>query len=117
MVCAVAAALTSCNKDPEYFELPSYPDEMHVKSSVESIILNKGIANDVAVTLTWDKATSPISPNDKVTYKVCLYPSSTKDLKSDYIETEETQLQLTHDQLNSMMARWALPGEAVKVTA
>ncbi|MBR0276748.1 MAG: SusE domain-containing protein [Prevotella sp.] len=117
MVCAVAAALTSCNKDPEYFELPSYPDEMHVKSSVESIILNKGIANDVAVTLTWDKATSPISADDKVTYKVCLYPSATKDLKSDYIETEETQLQLTHDQLNSMMARWALPGEAIKVTA
>ena len=116
-MCAVATALTSCNKDPEYFELPSYPDEMHVKSSVESIILNKGIANDVAVTLTWDKATSPISPNDKVTYKVCLYPSATKDLKSDYIETEETKLALTHDQLNSMMARWALPGEAIKVTA
>ncbi|MBQ3632637.1 MAG: hypothetical protein II949_15640, partial [Prevotella sp.] len=52
---------TSCNQDPEYFTLPTYPDEMHVRSSVEEIVLNKGIADQTAVTLTWDKATSPIS--------------------------------------------------------
>ncbi|MBQ3632634.1 MAG: hypothetical protein II949_15625, partial [Prevotella sp.] len=52
---------TSCNEDPEYFTLPTYPDEMHVRSSVEEIVLNKGIADQTAVTLTWDKATSPIS--------------------------------------------------------
>ena len=109
---------TSCNKDPEYFTLPTYPDEMHVRSSVEEIVLNKGIADQTAVTLTWDKATSPLSPTDEVTYKVCLYPSSQKDLKSDYIETGTTQqLQLTHDQLNSMVARWTIPGQPVKVTA
>ena len=111
-------AMTSCNEDPTYFELPTYPDEMHVKSSVEEIVLNKGIADQTAVTLTWDKANSPISPSDEVTYKVCLYPSAQKDLKSEYIETGTTQqLVLTHDQLNSMVARWAIPGEAVKVTA
>lgn len=111
-------AMTSCNEDPTYFELPTYPDEMHIKSSVEEIVLNKGIANETAVTLTWDKASSPISSSDEVTYKVCLYPSAQKDLKSEYIETgTNQQLQLTHDQLNSMVARWAIPGEAVKVTA
>lgn len=117
MCCIVATALTSCNEDPEYFELKTYPDEMHIQSSVEEIILNKGMANAPAVTFTWDAMKSPISANDQVTYKVCLYPTTTKDQKSDYIETEETTLTLTHDELNSMVARWALPGESVKVTA
>ncbi|MBQ1773009.1 MAG: SusE domain-containing protein [Prevotella sp.] len=110
--------LTSCNEDPEYFELPVYPDEMHVKCSTEEIVLNKGIADETAITLTWDKATSPISASDVVTYKVCFYPSTMKDQKSAYIETgTQTTLSVTHDELNSMVARWALPGEAVRVTA
>lgn len=117
VVCAICAGLTSCNKDPEYFELPTYPDEMKVKSSIEEIVLQESMANDVALVLSWNKATSPISPNDKVTYKVCFYPSQAKDKKSKYIETEETQLSLTHNELNSMVARWALPGEPIKVTA
>jgi len=117
VLCALSAGLASCNEDPEYFELTSYPDEMHIKSSVEEIVLNKGIADQAAVTFTWDKATSPISPEDAVSYKVCLYPSATKDQKSDYLETTETSLTLTHDELNSMVARWALPGEAVRITA
>jgi hypothetical protein len=110
--------LTSCNKDPEFFKLPVYPDEMHVKCSIEEIVLNKGTADAEALTLTWDKATSPISTSDAVTYKVCFYPTSSKDLKSTYFETgTEQRLTLTHDELNSMVARWALPGEAVRVTA
>ena len=117
-ICLLAGVFASCNKDPEYFELPVYPDEMHVKCSVEEIVLNKGIADDVALILTWDKATSPLSASDVVTYKVCFYPSSMKDQKSAYIETgTEQRLALTHDQLNSMVARWAMPGEAVRVTA
>ena len=93
LFCAMFA-MTSCNEDPTYFELPTYPDEMHVKASVEEIVLNKGIADQTAITLTWDKANSP------------------------NIETgTKQQLNLTHDQLNSMVARWAIPGEAVKVTA
>jgi len=111
-------AMTSCNEDPSYFELPTYPDEMHIRSSVEEIVLNKGIAEQTAVTFSWDKASSPISAADEVTYKVCLYPSSQKDLKSEYIETgAQQQLSLSHDQLNSMVAKWAIPGNAVKVTA
>ena len=114
----VGVGLTSCNEDPEMFKLESYPDEMHVRSSVENIVLNKGIADEAALTLTWDKATSPLSPNDVVTYKVCLYPSAVKDNKSEYIDCgTNLSLTLTHDALNSMVARWALPGEAVKVTA
>ena len=100
------------------FQLPSYPDEMHIKGSVESVVLNKGIADQGAVTFTWDAATSPISPSDVVTYKVCLYPSAMKDDKSDYIDVgTNLSLTLTHDQLNSMVAKWALPGNPVKVTA
>ena len=114
---AMAAAFSACNEDPEYFELPTYPDEMHIRSSVSDIVLNKGIADQAAVTFTWDRATSPLSSADKVSYKLCLYPSATKDQKSEYIATDETQLTLTHDQLNSMVARWAMPGEQVRLTA
>lgn len=117
MCCAVVTALTSCNEDPEYFELKSYPDEMHIKSSVDEVVLSKAQASEVAVTFTWDKATSPISAEDKVSYKVCLYPTMLKDQKSQYLETDETSLSLTHDQLNSMMARWTLPGQPMSITA
>lgn len=111
-------AFASCNEDPEFFKLDSYPDEMHVRSSAESVVLNKGIADQEAVTFTWDAATSPISSADEVTYKVCLYPTAMKDEKSDYIDVGTNRsLTLTHDQLNSMVAKWALPGNPVKVTA
>jgi len=112
------AGIVACNEDPEYFELKTYPDEMHVRSSVESVVLNKGIADQTALTLTWDKATSPLSADDEVTYKVCFYLSAVRDNKSDYIDCgTATQLSLTHDELNSIVARMALPGEPVKMTA
>ena len=116
MLCLMA--FVSCNDDPEFFKLESYPDEMHIRSSVESVVLNKGIANQEAVTFTWDVASSPISSADEVTYKVCLYPTAMKDDKSAYIDVgTKTSLTLTHDELNSMVAKWALPGTPVKVTA
>ena len=116
MLCLMA--FVSCNDDPEFFKLKSYPDEMHIRSSVESVVLNKGIANQEAVTFTWDAASSPISSADEVTYKVCLFPTAMKDDKSAYIDVgTKTSLTLTHDELNSMVAKWALPGTPVKVTA
>ena len=116
MLCLMA--FVSCNDDPEFFKLESYPDEMHIRSSVESVVLNKGIANQEAVTFTWDAASSPISSADEVTYKVCLFPTAMKDDKSAYIDVDtKTSLTLTHDELNAMVAKWALPGTPVKVTA
>ena len=116
MLCLMA--FVSCNDDPEFFKLKSYPDEMHIRSSVESVVLNKGIANQEAVTFPWDAASSPISSADEVTYKVCLFPTAMKDDKSAYIDVgTKTSLTLTHDELNSMVAKWALPGTPVKVTA
>lgn len=110
--------LGSCNKDPEYFSLETYPDEMHIKSSVEEIVLNKGIADQAAVTFTWDAASSPLSATDEVTYKMCLYPSTQKDSKSDYIDLgTNLTYSITHDELNTMVSKWTLPGEALKVTA
>ena len=111
-------AFVSCNEDPEFFTLESHPDEMHIKSSVESVVLNKGIANQEAITFTWDAASSPLSSADEVTYKLCFYPTAMKDDKSDYIDVGTNRtLTLTHDQLNSMVAKWALPGMPVNVTA
>ncbi len=118
--CALCMGLLlgSCNKDPEYFTLETYPDEMHVKCSVEEIVLNKGVADQTAVTFTWDAATSPMSPTDLVTYKMCLYPSAQKDSKSEYIDLgTNLSYSLTHDELNTLMSQWVLPGQAISVTA
>ncbi len=112
-------SLTACNEDPEYYELKTYPDEMHIRSSVEEITLNKGIASEGAVTFTWDKATSPVSPDDVVTYKFRFYASSTKNENyTDYYDCgTDQQITFTHDELNSIVARWALPGQPVRITA
>ena len=109
---------TSCNKDPEYFTLEDNPDEMHVKSSVEEITLNKGMADQTAVTFTWDAATSADPATEGISYKLCLYPTGQKDSHSEYKELgTNLSYSLTHDELNTMLSQWALPGQAVKVTA
>lgn len=110
-------ALTSCNKDPEYFSLTTYPDQMHVSSSVSSITLSKAHSTEEALTLSWDKITSPVSADDKITYKVCFFPSTDRDNKSDYIETTDNKLTFTHNELNSIVARFALAGEEIRLTA
>ena len=118
LICAMCAVLTSCNKDPEYFSLPYNADEMHVRCSVEDIVLDKSKGNQSAVTFSWDKATSPVSASDVVTYKLCIYPSAQKDQKSAYLDAgTNLSLTLTHDELNSMVARWVLPGQSVRLTA
>ena len=118
LICVICGILTSCNKDPEYFSLPYSEDEMHVRCSVEEIVLDKGMGEQPAVTFSWDKATSPISPDDEVTYKLCIYPSSQKDQRSAYLDAgTKLSYTLTHEELNSMVARWALPGQSVRLTA
>jgi len=118
LVC-VAALFAGCNEDPEYFELKTYPDEMHIRSSVEEITLNKGIASEGAVTFSWDKATSPVAADDVVTYMFRLYASANKSENyTDYYDVgTEQQITFSHDELNSIIARWALPGQPVRITA
>ena len=109
---------TSCNKDPEYFTLEENPDEMHVKSSVEEITLSKSSADQTAVTFTWDAATSVDPSTEGISYKLCLYPTGQKDSHSAYMELgNNLSYSMTHDELNTLLSQWALPGQAVKVTA
>ena len=109
---------TSCNKDPEYFTLEENPDEMHVKSSVEEITLSKSSADQTAVTFSWDAATSVDPSTEGISYKLCLYPTGQKDSHSAYMELgNNLSYSMTHDELNTLLSQWALPGQAVKVTA
>ena len=48
--CLLVIGLASCNEDPEYFQLETYPDQMHIGVSQEEIVFNKGIANQPALT-------------------------------------------------------------------
>ena len=85
--CLFCALFVSCNKDPEYFTLVDYPDQMHIKSSVEDIVFNKGIANQEAVTFTWEAAVSPLQPSDEVTYKIGFYDTNQKETNhSEFID-------------------------------
>ena len=110
--------LSSCNKDPEYFTLEDHPDEMHVKCSVEEIELTKSSADQTAVTFTWDAATSADPATEGLSYKLCLYPSGQKDSHSAYKELgTNLSYSMTHDELNTLLGQWALPGQTIKVTA
>ena len=112
-------ALTSCNEDPSYYELPDQPDQMHIKASATDVVFNKGMANEPAITFTWDAATSPVSAADEVTYGIRFYETSQKsEHMSDLIDLgATTQRAFTHDELNSIVSRWVLPGEKAEVTA
>ena len=112
-------ALSSCNKDPEYFELSTYPDQMHIEVSQPEIVFNKGIANQEALSFKWQKAVSPISASDQVTYKIAFYDTNQKaENHSDYMELGDvTTASFTHDQLNSIVSRWVIPGQPLQVTA
>ena len=91
--------LTSCNEDPEYFQLETYPDQMHIDVSQEEIVFNKGIANQPALTFNWQKAVSPINASDEVTYKMAFYDTNQKaENHSEFIELGDvTTASYTHD--------------------
>ena len=111
--------LTSCNEDPEYFQLETYPDQMHIDVSQEEIVFNKGIANQPALTFNWQKAVSPINASDEVTYKMAFYDTNQKaENHSEFIELGDvTTASFTHDELNSIVSRWVIPGQPLQVTA
>ena len=114
-----SVALTSCNKDPEFFQLESYPDQMHISVSQEEIVFNKGIANQPALTFNWQKAVSPVNASDTVTYKMAFYDTNQKaENHSEYIDLGDvTTASFTHDELNSIVSRWVIPGQPLQVTA
>ena len=115
----VSGLFTSCNEDPEYYELKDNPDQMHIKASQSDIIFNKGLSDQTAITFTWDAATSPVSKGDPVSYSIRFYDTNMKsEHVSDLIELGNvTQASFTHDDLNSIISRWVLPGEPLNVTA
>ena len=114
-----SVALTSCNEDPEYFQLETYPDQMHIGVSQDEIVFNKGIANQPALTFNWQKAVSPINASDEVTYKMAFYDTNQKaENHSEYVELGDvTSVSFTHDELNSIVSRWVIPGQPLQVTA
>lgn len=137
--------LGACNSDPEYYVLKEQPDEMHVAAQLgvngdsekNLITLSGNFINDDAVRLTW----TAIPSNDPVKYLVRFYATESKnDNYTQYYCNPETcpnqkecqynhdgvfgmdekgnyTFSLTHNQLNSIIARWAYPGDEINVTA
>lgn len=118
-LCSVLTALSACNEDPEYFTLNDQPDEMHIVASIDNIVLNKGTEDQKAITFNWDAATSPLNAADSVSYSLRLYATSNKSANcTDYYELgTEREMSFTHDELNTIIGRWVLPGQKVQVTA
>lgn len=118
-LCLLSVLCVNCNEDPEFFQLETYPDQMHISVSQEEIVFNKGIANQTALTFNWQKAVSPINASDTVTYKMAFYDTNQKaENHSEYIELGDvTTASFTHDELNSIVSRWVIPGQPLQVTA
>lgn len=136
MLLGVVALMASCNKDPEYYELPDQPDEMHVGATLgvnsdsekNLIVLSGTYSNETALTLTW----SPIQVNDPVSYLVRFYATESKnDDHTAFFADGETgcigtfgkdasgnlTYTITHNDLNTIVARWAFPGDEISITA
>lgn len=123
MLLGVVALMASCNKDPEYYELPDQPDEMHVKLTFGNggdaeknlIHLSGTYLNEEAVKLTWDAIPSEYP----VTYLVRFFATENKnESTTDYYEVgSNTEFSITHNDLNSIVARWAIPGDEVPISA
>lgn len=115
----VVGSMASCNEDPVYYELKDNPDQMHIKASAENVVFNKGLADQDAITFTWDAATSPVSAGDPVSYSIRFYDTNMKgEHMSELIELGNvTQKSFTHDELNTIISKWVLPGEPLSVTA
>ena len=114
-----SVVLTSCNEDAEFFQLKDYPDQMHITVSQDEIVFNKGIANQPALTFSWQAQPSPMATADSVTYKIAFYDTNQKaDNHSEFINLgQTTSVSFTHDELNAIVARWVLPGQPLQVTA
>lgn len=118
-LCSILGVMAACNEDPTYFTLEEQADEMHIISSADSIVLNKGTEYEKAITFSWDEAHSPLNANDSVSYSLRLYATSNKSANyTEYYQLgTERQMSFTHDELNTIIGRWVLPGQVVKVTA
>lgn len=118
-LCSILGMMTACNEDPEYFTLEGQADEMHIVASTDSLVLDKGIEDETAITFTWDAASSPLNPADSVSYSLRLYATANKTANyTDYYELgTEREISFTHDELNTIIGRWVLPGQEVQVTA
>ena len=115
MLIGVLTIATACNKDPEYYTLEDQPDEMHVAINTPSVRLTAAHINEEAIKLTW----TPIQSTDSVSYMVRFYATDNKneDVTEFFEVGKNTEFSITHNDLNSIVARWAIPGEEVNVTA
>ncbi len=122
MLLGIVGLMSACNEDPVYYELPDQPDQMHVQIQLNNdaedgnlIKLTAASINDEALKLTWDAI-----PSDyKVTYLVRFYATNNKnEYVTEFFDCgENTSFSITHNDLNSIVAKWALPGDEVDVTA
>lgn len=113
----LTTAFTACNKEPEYYSLPTPEDQMHIKASVPEVVLLKDFEKDTAVTFTWAKADLPAQDVD-VTYAFRFYMASTKTNVSEVfpIGKDTLSISFTHEQLNNILAGWHIsPNEKISV--
>lgn len=136
VLAGIVALMTACNKEPEYYVLPDQPDEMHVQAVLGAnsdaeknlVVLSGTYSNDDAVTLTW----TPINSNDPVSYLVRFYATDSKNdnYTAFFADGDETSVgkfgqdangnvtyAITHNDLNTIVARWAYPGDEISITA
>ena len=109
----------SCNSDPTYYTLPEQPDDMHIQVSDTVLVLSKAQELDTAVTFTWSPVKSPIEKYDSITYSLRIYNTADKaNSQTEFMNVgTQTSKSFTTDELNTIIGRWATPGETLNLTA
>lgn len=114
---AAAAVFSGCNKDPEPYRLEAPADGMHVRSSADSVVLERIKADEEVLSFSWDDAASR-GEDAVLTYYFRLYDLNDKSHASELVKMQTGQRSIgwTSRQLNDLLASWGKPyGEPATV--
>lgn|SRR5690625_1737850 len=117
---AIFVGLTSCNKEPEYFELEAPADRMKVAAETDTITLDLAKAKQEAVKFTWNEATDR-GDGTKILYQFRLYQVGNKgNNKTDLVDIEPgmRSFSYTNSELNTVLRNWNVnPGDETLIAA
>lgn len=116
----IVAFFASCNADPEYYSPlgGDLQDDMHVKASESKVTLVKADEAKDAITFTWDKVQSSLSPDGDVTYAIRLFNADNPtEATSFYQVGTATSKTFSVYELNSIIGRWVPAGAICNLSA
>lgn len=96
--------LTSCNKEPEYFELLAPTDKMNLTATNDNVTLDLAKAKQEAIRFTWNQATDR-GQDTEISYKFRIYQNGNKSNSTGWIDlgSNTESLSYKNAELNSVL--------------